>query len=121
MAVERAQAGDLALQRRGRHGSSPLAALGQLGDESAQLGGADLERVQALTAQVGYVLLQVIAVSLEGVAGYASLELEVPQEVQREVADPRSCDGDAHRSYFGATAAGPAAGALRLAAWRCVC
>ncbi len=83
VAIERAQAGDLALERRRRDRRLLAVARGEAGDEARQVGVRDRERVAAV--QVVAELEQVAAVGLERVARQAALELEVGEEVQDEV------------------------------------
>jgi len=81
--MERAQAGDLALQRRGRDRRLLAVTRGQRRDEPREVRVRHRERVAPV--QVRAVLQQVRAIRLERVAGQAALELEVGQEVEHEV------------------------------------
>ena len=83
--MKRPQAGDLPLQRRRGDGRSALAAVGQLRDEERQVARLDVERVAPDPAQKLAVLLKVGSVGLERVARQPTLELEVGQEVEREL------------------------------------
>ena len=85
MAVEGAQARDLALQRRGLGGRLALAPVGELGDELGEPGVVEAQRVAPGPAQPVAELQQVGAVGLERVAREPALELEVGEEVEHEV------------------------------------
>ncbi len=54
----------------------------QLGEELADVGRAGGERVEVMGVEVLAVLVQVGAVGVEGVAGEASLQLQVGEEVE---------------------------------------
>ncbi len=114
VAVERAQARDLALQRGGRHRRLAVAPVGQLGHERRQVARSDLERVAVAAGQEHPELLQVGAVGLQGVARQAALELQGSQELQGQVGEPAldvGCLGDGHvRPYSPSAGASPAAG-----------
>ena len=113
MAVEGAQAGDLALHRGVGHGRALAVTAGELGHEGGEVGVLELERVLARLLQVRAELQQVRAVGLERVAGEPALELEVGEEVEHEVLEcVRSCD-DGHAGGFAAARA-PPAGATQL-------
>src|SRR4051812_42860493 len=96
VAVERAQAGDLALQRRRRHRRLLTVARRQAGDEARQIGVRDRERVAM--RQVGAVLEQVAAVCLERVARQPPLELEVGEKVEDQVLERLGGRGSGERS-----------------------
>ena len=85
MAVEGAQAGDLALQRRRLGGRLAVAPVGELGDELGEPGVVERQRVAPGPAQPFAELQQVGAVGLERVARQPALELEVGEEVEHEV------------------------------------
>ena len=87
VAVEGAQAGDLALQRRGRHGPPSVPAVGQLGHERGQLGVPDGERIEPAPGEKLSVLKEIRAVRVERVAGETTFELEVAEEVEDEVGE----------------------------------
>ena len=84
VAVERAQAGGLAVDRGGRRRRAAVA-LGQLGEEVADVGGGGDRRLGAAGLEEAPELEQVAAVRLERVARQAALELEVGEEVEHEV------------------------------------
>ena len=86
--VERAQAGDLALQRRGRDWRLALVSGRQLGDERGEIGGRDLQRVAFTAREERPELLQVRPVGIQRVAREAALELERRQEIKREIGEP---------------------------------
>jgi hypothetical protein len=98
MAVEGAQAGDLALERGRRHRRAILGPGRQVGDEVGQVAVAGLQGVLAGLTQVGAELEQVGPVGLERVARQAALELEVGQEVEQQVLERLGGRGDRHRT-----------------------
>ena len=85
MAVEGAQARDLALERRGLGGRLALAAVGELGDELREPGVVEAQQVAPGPAQPLAELQEVGAVGLERVAREPAFELEVREEVEDEV------------------------------------
>jgi hypothetical protein len=114
MAVEGAQARDLALQRGGRRRLAILVAGGEVGDEVREVGVGGDQRVRVGAAQVCSQLLEVRPVGLERVAREAAFELEVGQEVEQEVLERLGRGRDGHgRQSFG-TAADHPAGATSL-------
>ena len=111
VAVERAQAGHLALDRgRGDRGPAGLA-VGQLGDEFRELAMRDLQGADPLPLQEGAVLGQVRAVGLERVARQPPLQLQVGQEVERQVGERprrgRMDGGGGHAPGFAPAARAP--------------
>ncbi len=88
MAIKRAQAGDLALERRRRDGRPLVGARRELSDERRELLTAHGEWIDALAVQKHPVLLEVRAVGLEGVPRQASLELEVREKIKRQIGQP---------------------------------
>src|SRR4051794_10183693 len=130
MAVERAQAGDLALERRRLGRRLAVAAERELGDEPGQAGVVERERVAARAPQPVAELEEVGAVRLERVARQAALELEVCEEVEHEVLVRLGGTRDGHAREFAGTerlppcatprsaaTAGGAARASRSASW----
>src|SRR5215207_7658678 len=94
MLVEGAQTGGLAVDRRGRAGRPALPSR-QLREEVSDVGRTRLERIAAVRGEVFPVLEQVGAVGVEGVAGEATLQLQVGEEVENEGLEasigPRFC------------------------------
>ena len=85
VAVERAQAGRLAMDRGGRRGPLVAVADRQAGEEVADVAGARIDRRHIALGEKAPELQQVGAVCLECVAREAALELEVGEEVEHEV------------------------------------
>jgi hypothetical protein len=85
MAVEAAQAGGLALERRRGRGRALAVAGGQRGQELGDLGVPDLDRADAALLQEGPELEQVRPVGVQRVARQAPLELEIREEVEHQV------------------------------------
>jgi plasmid stabilization system protein ParE len=85
VAVERAQARGLALDRRRRDGRALRPAGAQLREEAGQLGVPERRRVEVLAREDGAELQQVGAIGLQRVARQAALELEVGQEIEHVV------------------------------------
>src|SRR5919108_2211811 len=85
VAVEGAQAGGLAVDRRGRRGRAPVAvALREVRQEVGEIGGLGLGGVPPSLGQKAAELQQVRAIGGQRVAGEPALELEMSQEVQYE-------------------------------------
>ena len=107
VAVERAQAGGLALDRRGRDRRALRPAGGELGEKARELGVAERRRVVAVAHEEVAELQEVGAVGLERVARQPALELEVGEEVEHVVLEAlrcRCCGGDGHGRVFAAAA-----------------
>src|SRR3954447_25081592 len=100
MAVEGAQARDLALQRRGLGARLVAAALGELGDELVEPGVVEVEGVAPRALEPVPELQQVGAVGLERVAGEPALELEVGEEVEHEMLIRLDAVCDGHGEVF---------------------
>ena len=132
--VEGAQAGDLALQRRGRGGRASLPAAGELVREGGQVGVRDVQRIVLRAREPLAVLQEVGAVGLERVARKAALELEVGEKVEQQVLERLRCGrrsddghgppcfaaegGDpARRNAPFSRAGGPPASGARSASW----
>src|SRR5262249_18048690 len=85
VAVERAQACGLALQRRSGDGRPRLRAGRELAEEGGNVGVLGADGVRSAPRKERPVLQQVRAVRLERVARKAALELEVAEEVEHLV------------------------------------
>jgi hypothetical protein len=94
VAVERAQAGNLAGERARCDGRALLAAGRQLGQELRQLAMGDPGSGQPAPIEELPELEQVRAVGIERVARQPPLELEIGEEVEDQWLDP---DGDRRR------------------------
>src|ERR1700710_2600807 len=116
MPVERAQAGDLALRRRGRERSS-IAPSRHLGDEVGQIGRDNGQRIEALpglaaAGEERAELLQIGAVGLQRVARQPTFELQRPEELKRQLGQPElrvRYLGDRHREIYSPVAGPPPA------------
>src|SRR3954468_1175092 len=102
VAVEGAQARDLALQRRGLRARLVASPLGELGDELRERGVVEVRRIMARALEPVTELEQVGAVRLERVAGQPALELEVGEEVEHEVLIRLDAVCDGHGEVFAA-------------------
>jgi hypothetical protein len=88
--VERAQAGGLAVDRRGRAGRAVPLPGRQLGEELGDVGRSRLQRVALVGGEELAVLEEVGAVGVERVAGQAPLQLQVGEDVEDDaLAHPR--------------------------------
>src|SRR5271157_6523212 len=85
MAVEGAQAGHLAPERGRRRGRRSF---GELGQERRQIAVARLKRAHPAAVEEGAELEEIRAVGLERVARKSPLELEIGEEVERQMLDP---------------------------------
>ena len=100
MAVERAQACNLARERRGRRRRLALRAPRQLVEEAGEVLGGGVERSDPDPREVGAELVQVAAVRGQRVAREAALELEERQKVDDEGAEVGVEDDIAHAVLF---------------------
>src|SRR3954454_614068 len=99
VSVEGAKAGRLAVDGGRRGGAVVVVAGRQVGEEVADLTRAGVERRQVVLLQVATELEQVAAVCLESVAREAALELQIGQEVEHEVLEPRLDQGLFERGH----------------------
>jgi hypothetical protein len=116
VAVEAAQAGALAVDRRGRCRAAGwrvavrLGADRQLLEKVRHIGRCGVERGQLALLEEAAVLQQVGAVRVQRVTRQASLELEVGEEVEHQVLEP-ALDGGlfdrGHACWFGRAAGIP--------------
>ena len=126
--VERAQAGGLAVDGRGRAGRAAVAGR-QVGEEVCDVGRPRLQRVEAVGGEVLPVLEEVGAVGVQGVAGEAALQLQVGEEVEDQALEAgvgtgagggrgrrRRPDCDCHAERFSLSWRGP--WSARDCAWR---
>jgi hypothetical protein len=117
VAVERAQARRLALQRRRRDGRAVAALLAQLLQEAGEIRVLGIEHVHPAASEVEAELQEVGPVGLERVARQPALELEVCEEVEHLVLEAgRRRLGDGHASRFAPWAAVPCAARRRARA-----
>jgi hypothetical protein len=86
--VEGAQAGGLAVDRRGRAGTVALVARRQVGEELGDVRGAHGERVHLVGGEELAVLVQVGPVGVQRVAREAALELQIGEEVEDQSREP---------------------------------
>ncbi len=113
VAVERAQAGGLAADRRRRARRPPGVAFGvrgrsgrEVGEEVGDVGALDRDRVAPARMQEGAELEQIGPVGVERVAGETALELEVGEKVEHQRLEVGIGarlwlgDGDRHGAWF---------------------
>ncbi len=109
MPVEGAQAGHLAPERGRRRRCRPF---GELGQERRQIPMARLQGAHPAALEEGAELEEIRAVGLERVARQAPLELQIGEEVERQMLDPEPRRGccdllKAHPPRFASAAAAP--------------
>jgi hypothetical protein len=112
VAVEGAQAGGLALQRRRGDRRAVVVALREVGEEAGEVRVLGVEDVDALALEVGPELQQVGPVGLQRVARQAPLELEVAEEVEDVVLEGADGEGG-HGPHFAAGGYDPPAASGR--------